>query len=255
MKKKKAFTLAEVLITIGIIGVVAAMTMPVIVGKYKKVQTINQLKKAYSEINQAVLLAQKDNGTLDSWDLSDFESSEDRLLYISENFLFPYIKVIKKCIPVSSECWAENTFTLDNKVFVPDSSGISGHGAFVTASGYSVLYWPHASGTGAWFWIDVNGPMKKPNMLGNDIFPFVVSWGNAPKVQISPDDCLRRLGFYPKGLDCKVLPERNDLIEGGETVDMPNYKCKKGSNAAYAGGYCAALLIYDGWQMKEDYPW
>ena len=40
-----AFTLAEVLITLGIIGIVAAMTLPALVGKYQKVQTVNQLKK------------------------------------------------------------------------------------------------------------------------------------------------------------------------------------------------------------------
>lgn len=33
---KRGFTLAEVLITLGIIGVVASMTMPVLVGNYKK---------------------------------------------------------------------------------------------------------------------------------------------------------------------------------------------------------------------------
>ena len=44
-KRKYAFTLAEVLITLGIIGVVAALTMPALIGHYKKVQTIAQLKK------------------------------------------------------------------------------------------------------------------------------------------------------------------------------------------------------------------
>lgn len=43
--QKKAFTLAEVLITLGIIGVVAAMTLPTLVGEYQKKQTATQLKK------------------------------------------------------------------------------------------------------------------------------------------------------------------------------------------------------------------
>ena len=47
---KKAFTLAEVLITLGIIGIVAAMTLPTLIGKYQKKQTVTQLKKAYRDI-------------------------------------------------------------------------------------------------------------------------------------------------------------------------------------------------------------
>ena len=43
----KGFTLAEVLITLGIIGIVAAMTLPALVGKYKKQQTVAQLQKVY----------------------------------------------------------------------------------------------------------------------------------------------------------------------------------------------------------------
>ena len=51
---KKGFTLAEVLITLGIIGVVAALTMPTLMSNYRKHQTVTQLKKAYSEISQAI---------------------------------------------------------------------------------------------------------------------------------------------------------------------------------------------------------
>ena len=43
---KKAFTMAEVLITLGIIGIVAAMTLPSLVGNYQKKQTAMQLKKS-----------------------------------------------------------------------------------------------------------------------------------------------------------------------------------------------------------------
>ena len=48
----KAFTLAEVLITLSIIGVVAAMTMPTLIGKYNKMVWTNQLKKSYSTVSQ-----------------------------------------------------------------------------------------------------------------------------------------------------------------------------------------------------------
>lgn len=54
--RKLGFTLAEVLITLGIIGVVAALTMPSIINKYQKEILRNQFKKAYSEISQATEL-------------------------------------------------------------------------------------------------------------------------------------------------------------------------------------------------------
>ena len=61
--RKAAFTLAEVLITLGIIGVVAAMTLPTLVNNYKEKEIITQVKKTYSSINQAIALAQTKYGT------------------------------------------------------------------------------------------------------------------------------------------------------------------------------------------------
>lgn len=58
----KAFTLSEVLITLGIIGIVAAMTLPALTAKYKKIVTATQLKKSYTTILQAFTMAQKDYG-------------------------------------------------------------------------------------------------------------------------------------------------------------------------------------------------
>ncbi len=50
-----AFTLAEVLITLGIIGIVAAITIPTLIGNYKKQKNLNILKTAYSDLNKAVV--------------------------------------------------------------------------------------------------------------------------------------------------------------------------------------------------------
>lgn len=66
------FTLAEVLITLGIIGVVAAMTIPTLVGNYKYMVLQTQFKKAYSDLNQASKLFQVHNGI----SVSDFAANE-----------------------------------------------------------------------------------------------------------------------------------------------------------------------------------
>ena len=67
MKKMNAFTLAEVLITLGIIGVVAAMTMPTLMSSTQGAQYKAAYKKALSALSQAVTL----NVALDEWNFAD----------------------------------------------------------------------------------------------------------------------------------------------------------------------------------------
>ena len=76
---KKGFTLAEVLITISIIGVVAALTIPTLVQSHKKHIVETKLKKFYSTINQAVTLAEVDYGNKCEWyaDLKGAKMDED----------------------------------------------------------------------------------------------------------------------------------------------------------------------------------
>lgn len=63
----KSFTMAEVLITLGIIGIIAAMTLPGVMEGYEKKVTANKLKKFYTVMMQAILLSEKDNGELENW--------------------------------------------------------------------------------------------------------------------------------------------------------------------------------------------
>ena len=58
--KKLGFTMAEVLITLGIIGIVAAMTIPQVINGYKEREYIAKLKKFYTIINQTMMMAVED---------------------------------------------------------------------------------------------------------------------------------------------------------------------------------------------------
>lgn len=58
----KGFTLAEVLITLGVIGIVAALTLPTIMQHYKKQEATARLKKFVSTMEQAIMLSELDNG-------------------------------------------------------------------------------------------------------------------------------------------------------------------------------------------------
>lgn len=78
------FTLAEVLITLGIIGVVAAMTLPVLIHKLNDRANVSGMKKAYSILSQATLSVAAEN-PIDSWNMqtADIEGTKMFLNFIS----------------------------------------------------------------------------------------------------------------------------------------------------------------------------
>ena len=83
----QGFTLAEVLITLGIIGVVAAMTMPSLIANHKEKETVAKLKKVYSVLQQATTFAKQEYGEVSEWDYSDpYE--------FGQKYFKPYLKVI-----------------------------------------------------------------------------------------------------------------------------------------------------------------
>ena len=67
IRLKQGFTLAEVLITLGIIGVVAAMTIPNLIASVTKTRTASELKKAYADISVAMRLAEGEFGDITGW--------------------------------------------------------------------------------------------------------------------------------------------------------------------------------------------
>ncbi len=103
MKKRNAFTLAEVLITLGIIGIVAAMTMPMLIAKHRKSVVETRLKKIYSSMNQAINLSETVNGDKITWTeiVSNHEECRDNLesdgcrLYFFNTYLKDYLKYLK----------------------------------------------------------------------------------------------------------------------------------------------------------------
>ena len=104
-KRKAAFTLAEVLITLGIIGIVAAMTLPALIQKNNNRIVETRLQKFYSSINQAVQIAEFEYGDKSYWfeDLASVEYDKDGNLVAGEcpaakwfnKYLGKHMKVIK----------------------------------------------------------------------------------------------------------------------------------------------------------------
>ncbi len=74
------FTLAEVLITLGIIGVVAAMTMPTLIQNHRKKVVETKLRKFFTTINQVVKMAEVDNGPAKDWEWNTPQDMYDKYL-------------------------------------------------------------------------------------------------------------------------------------------------------------------------------
>ena len=93
LKKQVAFTLAEVLITLGIIGVVAALTMPSLIANHTKSVVEARLEKFYSSMNQAIRMAELDYGPRETW----FEDNNDPALQEAwiKKYIVPYMNIIK----------------------------------------------------------------------------------------------------------------------------------------------------------------
>ena len=203
--RKSAFTLAEVLITLGIIGVVAALTIPTLIGKYEIYVRQQQFKKAYSEIETALQKAQYDLGGfpkcyygVDSDATQGFKWDECPLLFdtIANNF-----KTVKKCEnnALANGCLPPGSYKGGEKVFVennPDKTendygtGCTGFKtsnieqlatAYVLNDGIIIFSFSYASGGKTAFAplaaIDVNGK-KGPNKWGHDVFAFSFSKEN-----------------------------------------------------------------------------
>ncbi len=95
--QKSAFTLAEVLITLGIIGVVAAMTIPTLISNYNKKVVEVKLQKMYALMSNAIAMSVVDHGETISWNYTFGDSStpySDVLAWYNK-YLAPYLKVTK----------------------------------------------------------------------------------------------------------------------------------------------------------------
>ena len=95
--KKAAFTLAEVLITLGIIGIVAAMTIPTLLTNYRRATVETKLKRFYSTINQALQMSIAEKGIIEPLrGTSGAAGNADYMVQWYEDNIIKYLKTIKE---------------------------------------------------------------------------------------------------------------------------------------------------------------
>ena len=178
----KAFTLAEVLITLVIIGVVAALAISPLINTYVESSTVAKVKKGLSIIGQAKKLAEVQNGSIEGWYFDGMQSAEDAVKFM--RYIKPHLAIAKDC-GSGSECYQSNgVYQLNGSLHSQNYNSDNKYYKFVLSDG-SVMWFAVYEGkcsstmvgienSCAVFYYDVNGD-KKPNTIGRDIFCYIIN--------------------------------------------------------------------------------
>lgn len=229
--RRKAFTLAEVLITLGIIGIVAEITIPTLMQQFVEQATISQLQKSYSEFSQAYTMAVQDNGTPDQWGLVGMGDATG--LANLNTIMSKYLKVAKNC-GIGTGCFPDVTYKDLNNTTITGTTNYNqsnGGTKLVLADG-TLIYLRQWMADCSWNWgttpsmqnicgmfdMDING-FKGPNQEGVDLFMFLFT-----KTRIVPSGTQDQTG-YPFSNFCNL---------------------SKTTTASWANGSsCAAWVLYN----------
>ena len=254
---KAAFTLAEVLITLGIIGVVAAITIPNLIAAHQKKAAVTGIIAAQSILNQAVKMYAQDTDEEGSNEFDTTLSTKD----FAEKYFKPYLKVAQVCTKMSDGCWKTANFygyyDLSGKKqtetvpysLVLNNGMILGFNKIDGTNLISIL-------------VDINGRGGR-NVLGKDIFVFY-TYNNANLCDYGFEKWKNvKNGIYPGGFDNCGAPHvaysREELMAPSKVLRSCN---KLGSHSGDGQGKrtgpgtaCAAVIYKDGWKISSDYPW
>ena len=209
------------MVTLGIIGVVSAMTVPSLMQNYQRQSYVTQLHKVYNELNQALIQYQTDKNAVNLT-----EAGLNSLPAFSE-FFKKYFRIVQDCGDTPTPCFAAEYKKI---------SGVKSHfsctkNCFTLASGASIGNYleigNYGTNTIVAFDIDVNGP-KGPNVIGRDAF-YILLYKNGVL-----DDL-----FYDNTVVPPASKEKRE--EAFDTY------CTS-TNSSYWHG-CFGKLLNDNWQM------
>jgi len=202
-KKYTAFTLAEVLITLGIIGVVAAMTLPSVIQNQQKHSLEVATKKFYTNMSQAIKLYMADQGVDDLRNTPltavcdenhdcDYESAKAG----ASNFMHKYFKVIKECKDNDSSCWVDK-YTKFNGESQKNSFDLFSDNTYVLSDGMAVCFNAPDDYYPGTITVDVNGK-KGPNRIGYDVWSMSLFYdGTLDEGGVTPE--CKKSGECPYG--------------------------------------------------------
>lgn len=239
IRRKNGFTLAEVLITLGIIGVVAAMTMPTLIASHKKTVTETQLKKAYSVLANGIKQYMHEEG-VEYADSVPFAITVDNKVEM-DKFFRTYFNADP--IPTS------RTLKIAHKNS-KSTNFISGTNSSVGVNGYrlndgTVIYVGpgvqyNESTKHSTFSDKIFGQAFDIGEMEQEAFiAFYVSLGKEDKTKISGVDFF---AFYLWG--------NGKLSPFSRAVEEQMYKNSNDPCGIENGLYCTADIVTNGWKIK-----
>ena len=206
-KRKLAFTLAEVLITLGIIGIVAVLTLPNLIEQHEKKVTAVKLEKFYTVMSQAVILFENKEGI----EPENFEFPQETVRNGRETKIW-YDNNLKPFVNQDTEVWGNSDKYISSKLV--DGSGFV---AYITSP--NIMYF---------FYCTQFKYCKDESYDGRRTFLFSLINGK----------------FFAS--HNQNASSRSYLLD----------KCKNPPTNSYQSRHwCTKLIQYDGWQIKDDYPW
>ena len=176
----KAFTLAEVLVTLGVIGVIAALTLPQLIRDFHGKILHAQLLKAYSVLSQA---------------LERMSVEENQVVNAANYYPYKFKPVFIKYFITFKDCGNKDCENMENDSFnMPDDeslylkienyytytldrnikSAFLDDGQFIFSDGMFVMI-ENVAASNLFISVDVNGVGKEPNAWGHDLFTFQVT--------------------------------------------------------------------------------
>ena len=212
-------TLAEMMLTISIIGVIAVLVLPPVISHNKQQETANKLKKFYANINQAVRLSEIENGKCSTWRYPASKENDSVLAFYKQYFA-KYTKAV--------DIKRQNVST---------AAGTSKRDVIKLADG-SAFWMSYSSSIDdrlAVFYFYPNADKITNINAKRDVFLF----------ELYKSKCF----VEPYTLNWKNT--RADLKSSSNKYGC-NSKPTSKKNTKY---YCAKLIEYDGWQISKDYPW
>lgn len=237
-----AFTLAEVLITLGIVGIVAEMTIPTLMNNVQNQAFLSALKKAYTQYNQVLAQMAADAGCPGDLKCSGLFNTGTDTDTLGAVFI-KYVKVAKNCgTTTNMDCFPQYTNMAYDGTSISDQiNTISGY-KVVTADGMSVFITnsvnncstDNSSGatgnlrqTCGSFYVDVNG-LNGPNRAGRDSFHFYITNGKGPLL-------------YPEG------GKDDNSFANAWWNNSSHQRCVSDDTRGYQ---CAARIMEEGWKMN-----